>query len=293
MASIRETFNTLVANASLEWWYELFQFRYDQPKVVQYEIEGEESGAWHLVIGNESPSCAVHEGPAQTVVDLRLMLSDVDWLDIVAGRRSLWSLLASNRLRAEGDRSLIGDLAILGLLGPPVRSAEIAAYGQAHWVDGALFFVLPRVLTAGRLDHDKWRYFVQQRDLMATAASPVPWRALDQAPAARYAEILKPVLKPIWRLGILPKGFAWWFLSIAFVLFLFVVLLAPWWLFLLLLGAIVLFVLVVVGAIISLDDAHRRASDVLTRLACDDADFFRFALERRLMQISLKHDFDK
>jgi hypothetical protein len=311
MPSIRETFDSVIANSCLERWWDCPSAYADEdppkPKVIQYEIEGEGGGTWHVVIGTAKPHgskpdplCVVREGSVEAP-DLRLTMPDADWLEVVTGRSSIWQLLASGRVKAEGDRTLIGDLNILGLIGAPVTPKEIATCERPHWVGGSvsLRFVLPRVLTAGRLDHNKWRYFVERGDLIVTPVSPVPWHALKEPLAARYAETLRPVLEKVqscdrWFHIMLPT--LWLSLPLISLLVLMIVGWYGYWsLFVLLLVFFVfLFVVVGLGTLNSLPitaRVRRRASEVLIRLACDDVDFFRFALERRLMQIAPKDDF--
>jgi hypothetical protein len=290
MSRVRETFAELTAGIHLHWWHEFFEFE-PHPTIVQYDIRGEDPGVWHAVIGTGDPSCSVREGPAETV-DLRLTLSDQDWLDLVAGRSSVWPLLGSGKIRADGNHRLITALTTMGLLGLPVSDADVARFSHPHFVSSAPYFVLPRALTAGALDHAKWRYFVEQGDLIATAVSPGAWPSLEGAAEARHIENLKRALKPVWwRLRLsdtLRIGLTCVFLALVLI----VAWLAPWWIALLasvpLLGALV-FGLGIIGP----DDGPRRYAAVFTRLAYDDPEFFRFALERGLMRMSPSWGLDK
>jgi hypothetical protein len=282
--TVSDTFSELAAGVDLSWWHEFFGPSLE-PTVIQYEIEGDDSGSWYAVIGNDDPSCTVHAGLAART-DLRLVLSDRDWLDLVADRTSVWPLLASERARAEGERHLIAHITTMGLLGLPVTSAEVKGFPQPWFHSSDRYWVLPRVLTAGQLDHAKWRYFVEQGDLVATAVSPGAWPLLDdEGVEANHMENLRRALKPVWwqlrLLDTLRVGLA----CVSLFLVLIVAWLAPWWLALLATALIVCALVVALG-IVGADDAPQRYATVFTRLAYDDPGFFRFALERRLMLMS-------
>jgi len=273
MTGVRETFNRLQTNACFDWWPDCFE-NAEKAAVVEYNVHGHDGGIWHVVLDNHDPACTVHEGPAEAP-DLQLALSSADWLDIVAGRSSPWSLLASGPLIADGDRQLIGPLGLLGLLGPPVTADGVKAQRDQHWLADAPFFVAPRVLSAGKVDHAKWRYFADQGQLKMRP-SRITWRALLEAKSSWRRQWLRGILLP----GLVGSA------SLTVPAALILGLLVPplrWWLPLALLtcaiGAALIFVFWFAIAALS------RAEEVVTRLACEDSDFFHFAIRRRLVKI--------
>jgi hypothetical protein len=146
------------------------------------------------------------------------------------------------------------------------------------------------VLTAGRPDHDKWCFFVERGDLVATAVHDPGWLALEELSSSQHAPALRAVLSPIWqnersRGGCLASILI---VSTWLALSLIVVPIMPtlwrWmWLLALVLTVVVLIIKTQRGPRPS---PYRDAAAVLTRLAQNDPEFFRFALERRLMQIA-------
>lgn len=307
MSKVRESFERLADNARLAVWWDEYCDGEGSPFVAQYEIRGQDSGTWHVAISSDSPLCTVSEGLAENP-DLTLILSDVDWLAIVTAQSSVWAVMRSGRVTVAGDQTLIGDLNLLGFLGPPVTRSEFSASlderwlfreaGDINWVHGEALWVVPRVLTAGTLDYDKWRYFTDRGDLQAEISRKLPWRALSAPAATPYTKTLPAVLRPLyWRyvfLRYVPLTPLLWLGVVASVVVIAIAALIAalitrsWAAFTsLLVAAVVLLTIAryVCDPLDPFDGTYRRAQEVLGRLAQDDREFFALATESALMQI--------
>lgn len=181
LLGVHQTFNALPPRNFESLWWELDpSYEAGRLHVIEYVIEGESGGVWHVEIASDADlppprNCKVLEGPAESPA-LQLTLEADDWLSIMSGQASPYSLLASGRLRAEGNQSLIGDLNFLGLLGQPPEDVDLEPYRSERWVETPSW-VLPRVVFAGRVDYDKWRYFSEQKhEIKARPAwKPLLW----------------------------------------------------------------------------------------------------------------------
>ena len=114
MPGVGNSFRALEGDARLDWWedcgialseYELA----GRPAVARYEVEGENVAPWTVVVGSESATCRVFEGQADAP-DVRIRMSADNWLDITAGRSSIWALIRSGVVQVGGDRRLLGVL---------------------------------------------------------------------------------------------------------------------------------------------------------------------------------------
>jgi hypothetical protein len=163
--------------------------------------------------------------------------------------------------------------------------------------------VVPRVLFAGQIDPAKVRYFLEEGALIVTAADGLTWRGLSEpAPvgAVQARAVRRALMATWWRerwlqgparpaLGLSravfhhPKRVGIVALLLVATAGLGVV---PWWTLLAPLGVLMAFLLVSACVLVPLDGVHRRASELLTGLARDEAAFLRFGLERKLMQIA-------
>ena len=71
--------------------------------VIQYNISGDDGGAWYFTI--KDGTCSVATGSAE-MADLTLELSGNDWLDIVSGKTTGVKLIMFGKLKLKGDTSL-------------------------------------------------------------------------------------------------------------------------------------------------------------------------------------------
>jgi putative sterol carrier protein len=71
--------------------------------VIQYDIKGDEGGAWHVTI--KDCTCTVTPGPAENP-DLALEISAKDWFDMASGKTTGATLLMMGKLKLKGDMGL-------------------------------------------------------------------------------------------------------------------------------------------------------------------------------------------
>src|SRR5437870_13464142 len=71
--------------------------------VIQYNIAGDDGGAWYFTI--KDGTCSVAPGSAENP-DLTLEMSGNDWLDIVSGKTTGVKLIMFGRLKLKGDTGL-------------------------------------------------------------------------------------------------------------------------------------------------------------------------------------------
>jgi putative sterol carrier protein len=81
--------------------------------VIQYDITGPGGCTYH--VGIADGQCAVREGRAAEPPNLTLMMSDQDWLDMLAGKLSGQVAFMSGKLKHKGDMSLL--MRLPGLFG--------------------------------------------------------------------------------------------------------------------------------------------------------------------------------
>ena len=96
MPTVKETFDAMAS-----------RFRPDKAAgvnaTIQYEITGDQGGAWHAVI--KDGACAVTEGTAPSPT-LTITMSGQDWLDMVGGKLSGQMAFMSGKLKLKGDMGL-------------------------------------------------------------------------------------------------------------------------------------------------------------------------------------------
>ncbi|MCI0547961.1 MAG: SCP2 sterol-binding domain-containing protein [Candidatus Rokubacteria bacterium] len=96
MPTVKETFEAMPS-----------KFRSDKASgvnaTIQYEISGDQGGAWHAVI--KDGACKVSEGTAPTP-NLTLAMSAQDWLDMIGGKLSGQMAFMSGKLKLKGDMGL-------------------------------------------------------------------------------------------------------------------------------------------------------------------------------------------
>lgn len=104
------------------------------PLVVEYDVAGPGGGWWHVIA--DSRGATVHEGRAPDPwIGVRVPADD--WIDLHAGRVSVWTLIRSGRLTFAPEYGEASDLPYLGLLGPVVEPPRDAAWLKLHRLDGA------------------------------------------------------------------------------------------------------------------------------------------------------------
>jgi hypothetical protein len=104
------------------------------PLVVEYDVAGPGGGWWHVIA--DATGCSVNAGRA---TDPRIgvrVLAD-DWLDLHAGRVSVWTLIRSGRLTFSPEHGEAADLPYLGLLGAPVEPPRDAPWLMLHRLERA------------------------------------------------------------------------------------------------------------------------------------------------------------
>ena len=262
MPEVRDTFKALPPSDFEPLWWELDPaYQIGRLYIIEYVIEGENGGTWHVEIVGDSDSppprnCKVLEGPAEPP-DLRLTLAADDWLSIVNGQASPYALLASGRLRANGDRRLIGDLEFLGLLRRPPDNDEVEVHKKKGWAE-IPSWVLPRVVSAGKIDYDKWRYFADERHELKARLAWEPWSPwLVIALASVFLILVANVVTVNW--------LRWpAFLAIA-------------------VGVLLAKPLVL--SFLRMAEIHKLSPRMITELALKDEAFFRFGIEHDLIKI--------
>lgn len=104
------------------------------PLVVEYDIAGPGGGWWHVIA--DGTRCVVHEGRAPDPwISVRVPADD--WIDLHAGRVSVWTLIRSGRLTFAPEYGEASDLPYLGLLGRAVEPPRDASWLKLHRLEGA------------------------------------------------------------------------------------------------------------------------------------------------------------
>lgn len=82
--------------------------------VIQYNIEGAESGDWYAVIKDQT--CTVSEG-VHSSPTLTMKMADKDWIAMCKGELNGMTAFMTGKLKATGDLMLAQRLAVLFRLG--------------------------------------------------------------------------------------------------------------------------------------------------------------------------------